>query len=174
MREDSRRFEKALSMECSPLRRLAEADLPASLQPDPLHATKDVRGTWWGGREAADHLGLSRTTLWRYAREGRIKSIVMGTPRKPQYKFLRTDVEAFKKVLDEKRSERAARWRKRVKRAVDAFWRALKSGTIDLRRLMAMPGADYAFEINLDAVLLDESRKPASGRRRGERPAPAR
>ncbi|MGV3723961.1 MAG: helix-turn-helix domain-containing protein [Actinomycetota bacterium] len=121
--------------------------LPLCLQPDAHHSKRDVRGLYIGISEAATCLDISRTTVWRYARDGKIRSVVMGTKRRPEHKLLLTDVHDLKRELDEQRSTRAANARKRRSREAEAYLRLahrmLDSGEISLAALMQHPGSKH-------------------------------
>lgn len=83
---------------------------------------------------AARVLGLKRTQVWRYAKDGTLPTVVLGTARRPVYYFRREDVIALK---ERRTAARANRPRRR------------KKDQPELRRLLALIRAG---EIDLDAL----------------------
>lgn len=76
--------------------------------PEPVEGGQDVRDLWLGAKEVARELGMSRVTLWRYTKAGRIKMLVMGSASRPQHKYHRKDVDELRREMEEERRDREA------------------------------------------------------------------
>jgi hypothetical protein len=79
-----------------PLTELKKGQAPERLPaPGSDDGRRDVRGEWMGCEEAAAIVGIKRTQMWRIASAGQINCVVMGTQKRPNYKFQREEVECY-------------------------------------------------------------------------------
>lgn len=68
----------------------------ASFLPTDEEPIRDCREDVLGIKAAAEVVGISRTQLWRFASTGKLPCTKIGTKRRPQYLFSRSDLEQFR------------------------------------------------------------------------------
>ncbi len=87
---------------------------------------RDVRGDWVSCREAARIAGCSHMTVLRAAKGGHLRHVVMGSNRRPEYKFERQVAEDFGRAR-----RVSAVMNSRGQRAIELLLELLMSGEAD-------------------------------------------
>jgi hypothetical protein len=83
-------------------------------------------------------LGLQRTQVWRYAKDGTLPAIVLGTTRHPQHYFHRSDVLALKERRDAARTETGKRRQRRAQPQLRKLLHLIETGELRLEDVPKM------------------------------------
>lgn len=98
----------------------------------------DERGNLLSVTTAARLLGLGRTQVWRYAKDGTLPAIVLGTALRPHHYFRREDVLALKAARQAERTKTGKQRQRRAQPQLRKLFALFEAGKIDLNSLPSL------------------------------------
>lgn len=108
--------------------------------PEKGAGTADERANLLSVVTAARVLGLGRTQVWRYAKDGTLPAIVLGTARHPMHYFRREDILALKAAREAERTKKGTQRLRRAQPKLRKLLALLEAGQIRLDALPSVSG----------------------------------
>lgn len=113
--------------------------LTTSSFPEKGAGATDQRGNLLSVTTTARLLGLGRTQVWRYAKDGTLQAIVLGTALRPHHYFRREDVLALKVARQAERTKAGKQRQRRAQPQLRKLLALMEAGEIDLNSLPPLP-----------------------------------